>query len=209
MEDLTGKKFGRLTVVNYFGNKGKTKYYWNCVCDCGRKSIVQRGHLKNGKIKSCGCFHIDKITKHNKSRTKLYHVFQCMKDRCFNKKSLLYKYYGERGITICNKWLKNYELFQQWAYDNGYKSGLSIDRINNNGNYEPSNCRWANAKTQNNNLRSNRFITLNGKTKTLTQWAEIIGIKAMTLTKRIENGWDIEKALTVKVLNKQKRKEIA
>jgi len=200
MKDLTGKRFGNLTVIGFNSIKNKSNYYWNCKCDCGNTSVVQTGHLKNGSIKSCGCLRIKKITKHNESKTKLYHVFQCMKDRCFNTNSPLYKYYGNRGITICKEWLENYEAFKAWANANNYKEGLSIDRIDVNGNYEPSNCRWADAKTQNNNLRNNHILTFNGETLTLTQWAEKIGIKTGTLSRRINTGWTVEKALTTKTI---------
>jgi hypothetical protein len=123
-----------------------------------------------------------------------------MKDRCFNPKSSLYKNYGGRGITICKEWLENYQAFKNWAITNNYQEGLSIDRIDVNGNYEPSNCRWADAKTQNNNLRSNHLITFNNETHTLTQWAEIVGLNMGTLSQRIRKGWAVEKALTTKTI---------
>jgi len=206
MKDLTGKRFGNLVVTGFNGIRKNSLYYWNCKCDCGNTSIVQTGHLNNGNIKSCGCLRIKKITTHNESRTKLYHVWQNMKDRCFNAKSQLFILYGKRGITVCKEWLENYETFKAWAISNGYKEGLSIDRINVNGNYEPSNCRWADSKTQNNNLRSNHTLTYNGETKTLTQWAEFFGLKPVTLSRRIKKGWTVEKALTTEIIDRKSRR---
>lgn len=118
-----------------------------------------------------------------------------MKDRCYNLHNKRYSHYGARGITVCDEWRNDYAKFKQWAIDNGYSAGLSLDRINNDGNYCPNNCRWVNSVTQNNNFSRNHFVTYNGITLSISQWAKKTGIPRNTLDWRIAKGWDIGKAL--------------
>ena len=134
--------------------------------------------------------------KHLKCNTKLYFVYHKIKDRCYNPNEKGYKNYGGRGIAMCQEWQDDFMNFYNWAIENGYKEGLSIDRINNNGNYEPSNCRWATREIQNKNKRSNRYITFNGETKTLTDWSLSLGFSDDTVRRRLKDGWSIERALT-------------
>lgn len=136
---------------------------------------------------------------------RLNSIYQHMKDRCYNKRSDCYKNYGGRGISICEEWLKNKTNFYEWALNNGYKNDLTIDRINNNGNYEPSNCRWITRKLQNRNHRRNKIITYNNETYCITDWAIKIGLKPNTLIYRIKRGWTIERALNTKRINKNGR----
>lgn len=179
MKDLTGQRFGRLTVLR-FASKKNSNYYWLCKCDCGKETIVSKNHLSDGHTKSCGCFQREASknfhTIHNMARTKIYSVWNGIKDRCLNNKKKNYKYYGGRGIKVCEEWKNDFLSFYNWAINNGYKEGLTIDRINNEGNYEPNNCRWATHKEQANNTRRNRYITYKGKRQSLANWCRELNI---------------------------------
>lgn len=197
--DLTNQKFNRLTVLGKSDKKGE-KVMWKCQCDCGNIIYVATCNLRGNKFKSCGCLKNEKLiqrsTKHNKCHTRLYLIWKAMKQRCYNQNNKEYNCYGGRGITICDEWKNDFKSFYDWSIQNGYKENLFIDRINNDSNYEPSNCRWADRKTQNNNTRHNHLITYDGKTLTLSQWAELYNLSYGCLKSRIKNGWSIEKALT-------------
>lgn len=204
--DLTGQTFCRLTVVERAPNKGK-RTMWKCVCNCpnGEKTecIVSREHLRSGHTKSCGCLRDEVVTlrnlKHGKYNSRLHAIWSNMKRRCYNSKDQGYKDYGLRGITVCDEWRNNFQVFYDWAMLHGYRDDLTIERSDVDGNYSPENCRWATAKEQANNKRDNHFITYNGKTKTLSQWEDELGIKQATLRHRINNyNWSIERALTEK-----------
>lgn len=197
LKDMTGRKFGRLTVLRFSHMIGKHSY-WVCRCECGNSHTTRSDSLKSGAVKSCGCLNQEaKVIKHGLSRTKIYHVWAAMKNRCTNPNDRNYHHYGGRGIQICDDWLNNFETFYKWAISNGYREGLEIDRIDNEGNYEPGNCKWVSRKDQCNNRRVNRKITFNGKTQTITQWAKETGINENTLYARIVRfNWTLEKALT-------------
>jgi hypothetical protein len=156
--DLKDKIFGRLTVVG-FSHREKGKYLWLCKCDCGNEIVTRADGLKSGHAKSCGCFKYDRHGiknpnyKHGFKHTRLYNIWIAMHERCENPKADNFKYYGARGISICTEW-HDAATFLKWATENGYRDNLSIDRHpNNDGNYEPSNCRWATQKEQVNNSR--------------------------------------------------------
>jgi len=199
--DLTSKKYNRLLVLQRYEKEGK-KVYWLCKCDCGNEFIARGDNLKNGEIQSCGCLHRDVMrnikTSHNQSRTKLHYVWNTILQRCENPNDKKAKDYLGRGITVCPEW-HDYIKFAQWAKDNGYKEGLSIERINNDKGYSPENCKWATAIEQANNMRSNRRIEYNGETKTLAQWARLYNINYFTLRNRLERGWSFEHAITAGV----------
>lgn len=200
-DDLTGKKYGKLTVIKRAKNRGHNTY-WLCQCECGNFREAQASNLKMGTANSCGCDTREKIikatTKHNETKTRLYSVWSNMKQRCYNKKQIMYKYYGAKGIIVCDEWKNNYEAFRDWAFANGYGNNLTIDRINVNGNYEPSNCRWISNFEQQHNKSNNRFITYNYETHCISEWAHILEINVQTLVKRLDRGFTIEKALTKK-----------
>lgn len=201
LKDLTGKKFGSLTVVKFSHRKDK-HYYWNCICDCGTECIIDGDRLRRGETKSCGCYKRNMLTTHGKRHHRLYSIWCGMKRRCYLPQLKYYHRYGGRGIVVCNEWKDNFQAFYDWSMNNGYKEGLSIDRIDNDGNYEPTNCRWVNQKTQARNTERNTLITFNDATHCLSEWAEILGFKPSTLYGRLHNGWTIEKAFTTPVIER-------
>ena len=199
-QDLTGQRFGRLTVVeranDYISQNGHHTTQWLCKCACGNEIVVMANNLKR-VTKSCGCYKSEITTEknitHGVSDSRLYNIWCNIKQRCYNKNNNSYKDYGGRGIIICDEWL-DFEPFYEWAMDNGYNDDLTIDRVDNNGNYEPSNCRWVDIKTQSNNKRNNHYITYNGKTQTLAQWSDELNINYNKLWARIKYGWSIDRA---------------
>lgn len=158
--DLTGQKFGKLLVQERTGSNKNRDAMWKCLCDCGKETTVSSRYLRSGRIKSCGCLR-HKLTPadytvHGQRFTRLYRIWLGMKARCNIPSSTSFPYYGARGITVCPEWANSFEVFWKWAVANGYQDGLSIDRINVDGNYEPSNCRWATAKEQRHNRRDSK-----------------------------------------------------
>lgn len=195
--DITGQRYGKLVVLSRAENIGSL-VAWECVCDCGNKTIVTGNHLKNGHTKSCGCYRQsgEYVGTHRMTNTRLHRIWEAMKTRCNNENSHAYKYYGGRGITVCEEWEHSFENFYSWAVENGYMDGLSIDRIDNNKGYSPENCRWATNKEQANNRRQTRLITFNGETHSLKEWSEITGINYHTLISRLNNeNWETGEAL--------------
>ena len=199
MNDLTGRRFGRLTVIDYAGVHtapcGTKRKLWKCVCDCGVEKIVQENNLLNGSTKSCGCWKHEKIKEHNTrhggTSDRLYGIWKSMKRRCNSTHDSHYDSYGGKGVSVCKEWSDSYEAFKIWAHKNGYDEyaptgECSIDRINNDGDYEPSNCRWVNRITQSNNTSRNRYITLNGERLTIAEFARVMNISQFKARYRIE-----------------------
>ncbi len=196
---LEQQRFGKLLVVSKSGTDKRGCILWECLCDCGKTTIVNGAKLKNGHTRSCGCLARDgsKSATHRETGTRLYRIWQAMKNRCLNEKMPAYCYYGGRGIKVCDEWLHSFEAFRDWALANGYRDDLTIDRIDVNGNYEPANCRWTTQKEQNRNTRKNIIVEYAGERRTLKEWSEILGINYQTLHSRVcELGWSIEDALT-------------
>lgn len=187
--DLSGKKFGRWTVLQESGRNKHNHLLWLCQCACGKKVIVLGDSLRKGRSKSCGCFAAEQTTKrnykHGDSKERLYKIWWGIKMRTTNPKRKSYPNYGGRGIKLCDEWLNDYLAFRNWALSNGYSENLSIDRIDVNGNYEPLNCRWATDSEQANNQTSNNLITHNGQTMNITQWSKKTGIPRTTISARL------------------------
>ncbi len=208
---LVGERFGKLLVLSDSKRRYKKSggIVWKCLCDCGNITYVATNNLmaKKNKTVSCGCYQKEKRIKHNLTGTRIYKTFIGMKDRCYNKNSSAYKWYGARGIKICDEWLGDdgAKNFFDWAMANGYADNLEIYRINNDGDYEPSNCRWSNRQEQMNNTRNCHYVTIDGITHSITEWSRINGIKIGTIYARIKKGWSEIDAVS-KPLQVQKKK---
>lgn len=204
-ENLIGKTFNRLQVLELQDNKTVL-----CKCVCGTIKPILAYRLINGAIKSCGCLSRELASQRakernethglTKSHARLYAIWHSIKQRCLYEKNISYKNYGGRGITICDEWKNDFLSFYNWAIENGYdfnckRGKCTIDRIDNNGNYEPNNCRWVDIDTQAKNKRNNRYIEFNGETKTITQWAKIFGLSHTTIIDRLKAGYTFEKSI--------------
>lgn len=210
--DMIGKRFGRLVVIEQTDYVQPGRPRWLCRCDCGNEVAVGGLQLRHGDTKSCGCakkeralaLANDHIT-HGQSKSRLYRIWFNMKCRCHKVSAPDFPRYGGRGINVCDEWRNGFQPFYEWAMANGYQDDRSIDRIDNNGNYCPENCRWVNTKCQNNNTRRNHYVTFNGETLTIGQWSERCGINKNTLHSRLTKyGWSIERALTERVEENKK-----
>ena len=194
-----GERFGRLEVLYQIGAKKNGAKIYHCICDCGNTNDVVGAELRRGHVQSCGCLfkevQLKTVTKHGKSGISLHSVWSDMKRRCANENRKEYRNYGGRGITVCDEWKNDFQAFYDWAMSNGYHEGLSIDRINVNGNYEPSNCRWATKKMQDNNKRTSVFLEKDGEKHTVAEWADILGISPQTIYSRLKRGCPAEKVL--------------
>lgn len=200
-----GDRYGLLTIIKevegtYSGKSKSRRRTFLCRCDCGNSKNIALNSLRTGNTKSCGC--IKKITSpinataHGMRCSKIYSVWRGMKQRCYLKSNPSYKDYGGRGIRVCDLWLDDFQAFYDWAMENGYKEGLSIERINVNGDYEPDNCEWIPFSEQSLNKRNTRLITFNNKTLTLREWSEELNLSYGALERRLQVGWSVEKTLT-------------
>lgn len=198
---MIGKKFGRLTVTEECEERTKDhRKLYKCQCECGNVIVCQGKLLRNGHTKSCGCLSHEvsryRFRTHGKSETRLYTIFQGMKQRCFYNKNSHYKNYGERGIKICDEWLNDFMNFYNWAMSNGYKDNLTIDRIDVYGNYEPFNCRWVDVETQSNNKQNTIKLQYDKFNYSIAQWSKILNIPYQTLISRYYKGVDTVDLLT-------------
>lgn len=177
--DITGQRFGRLTVVEFHHRDAKSLSYWVCKCDCGNTVVKEMQEMKFGHAMSCGCLQrearIKTKTKHGLCHTRLFRIWSGIRNRCGNPNEPAFKHYGGRGVTVCDEWKDDFQAFYDWAMANGYSDELSIDRIDTNGNYEPNNCRWTDLKTQNNNRRCVRKYLIDGEMLSKADIAERYG----------------------------------
>lgn len=206
-KDLVGQRFGRLVAIEPIGRDKQGYVIWRCKCDCGNEKNATLKCLGRG-TSSCGCLsrevHDRMRTKHGKCHTRLYETYRSMLDRCNVPTAHEYENYGGRGIKVCDEWL-DFENFYEWAMANGYdenakRGQCTLDRIDVNGDYEPSNCRFVSMKMQQRNRRNNVLITYNGETHCMSEWAEIAGLKYVTFCHRIKAGWSMEDAMNKPLL---------
>lgn len=210
VRDLTGQKFGRLTAICAAGKLGKTgNMHWQVRCDCGVVITMCGSSLTAGASRSCGCLRREtaresgkKAKTHGMSKTRTYRIWSGMIQRCSNPKDASWQYYGARGVAVCERW----KTFANFLADMGEcPKDLTIDRIDSNEGYRPENCRWADILTQARNKSVTRFITHQGKTLCITEWAEHATVELYIFRSRINRGWDIERALTEPVNSQGRR----
>jgi len=198
-KDLTGKRFGMLTVIKRSIDRGNGKMpavKWECRCDCGRITTVYSAGLLDGRTTSCGCKRIKHgLCKGKEKGGRLYNTWASMRARCSNPNSAQWKNYGSRGIKVCAEW-NDYSVFREWALSHGYADNLTIDRIDVNGDYCPENCRFVDAKAQSNNKRCNHCVEYKGNIYTLSQLADYIGLPYSTVLSRVNHGWSIERVVS-------------
>lgn len=204
-EDLTGKRFNKLVVLERVENGKGDKSRWRCLCDCGNETIVSGNNLKAGGVKSCGCLRHAKHNTHHLSNTRLYRIWDAMKNRCYLKTHSAYLYYGGRGITVCDAWKDNFEAFYGWAINNGYSEDLTIDRIDNDSGYSPENCKWSTREEQVNNRKSCVLITYNGETKNLMQWCKLLNLPYKLIHQRMYlKNISFEEAISIPIKSRKK-----
>lgn len=197
--DLTGRKFGRVTVVSFHSTDRHNKARWNCQCECGRQCVIVGSLMTRGHTRSCGCF-LEECRRTNRrakihglSKSREYGIWVGMWRRCTDATRPEYGNYGGRGISVCESW-RDVAVFYE---DMGpCPKGHTLDRIDNDGNYCKENCRWASHKQQATNKRTNRWLTYLGKSYTLSQLARATGVKRVTIAARLKRGWSVERAVT-------------
>ena len=194
--DLSGRKYNKLLVIKYAYTKD-SQVYWNCLCDCGNETTVYRSDLVQNKTKSCGCLKkLGSRKTHGFSNSGLYNKWYGLVDRCTNQYIEAYKDYGGRGITVCDEWKNDFLQFYNWSMENGYKKGLQIDRIDNNGNYCPENCRFVTPEENCRNKRNNLLVEVDGVVYCFTEALEKFGkVSRTTAQYRIKKGIDPKIAL--------------
>lgn len=206
IKDLTGKRFGRWKVIRIAGRTSLQSVTFLCRCDCGKEKVIVGSSLRFGDSTSCGCYQKETVTKDGESHTYIHKSWRAMISRCINVNHQNYHNYGGRGIKVCKRWY----TFKNFKKDMGERpsSRHSIDRINNDGDYKPSNCRWATQKEQSNNRRNNKYITYKGQKKTLSQWAEKLGMTCSGIRYRLSQGWSAEDIIEKKKQNYKKKQNI-
>lgn len=202
--DLTGKTFGRWTVLYRDGTDKRGSVMWRCRCECGTEATVRGSSLTSGNSKSCGCYNHDSkvanATKHGQSQSRLYGIWEGMKSRCYDCNWHVYPYYGGRGITVCDEWRTSFQSFLEWANTHGYTDDLTIERVDVNGNYEPSNCIWIPKDQQMQNRRNVIKVQIGDETKSLSEWARIYGIPLSNVLSRVYCcHWDYVSAIITPV----------
>lgn len=212
-KEMKGQVFGRLTVKEEAGRNKQRQVLWLCECECGNVTIVSGVDLRREKAKSCGCMRkenlLKSITKHGKSRTRLYKVWAGIKGRCENKNNAEFYLYGERKIKMCEEWKDNFQNFYNWAITQGYnetaiKGECTIDRIDVDGDYTPENCRWITNELQQQNKRNNHLLTYKEKTMCIAEWEKIKGFKKGLIRNRLKLGWTITQAIETPIYGDKK-----
>lgn len=202
--DLVGRRYGRWTVLSFSHKKPAGEIMWNCRCECGKERPVKAASLESGRSTSCGCFHREQVSNHGMTGLPTFKSWESMKQRCLNPNATSHDRYGGRGITIHEAWINS---FDQFLADMGERpEGTTLDRIDPDGNYEPSNCRWAGLKTQQRNRNVTPTLTHDGVTRTFAEWSELTGVSSKILSWRIKNGWGAEKTLTTPALGRGGRR---
>lgn len=196
IKNMSGKRFGKLICLGLSSRApGSMGVFWRTACDCGKMLDVCGANMRRGNTKSCGCQREISVSKHGQYGKKVYHIWQGMRDRCSNHKATSWKYYGGKGVVVCDRW----NSFRNFYNDMGDPPfGTSIDRIDTAGNYTPKNCRWANSRLQSRNKRNNRHISHGGRSMILNDWATFTGLRNTTVHNRLKVGWSIKDALTIK-----------
>lgn len=204
--DLTGMKYNKLTVVKRAENSKNGQARWECVCDCGNTTIVVSNNLKNGAVKSCGCLKHLKKNTHHESKTKLYRMWTSMIYRCHNPKNQGYKYYGARGIRVCDEW-HDFLNFKKWVLETKNEPNLTLERIDVNKDYSPENCTWIPFSEQANNRRSCRYFEYNGEKHNLMEWCNKLNLNYKNVHNRIYKlNWSFEKAISTPIDIKKRSK---
>lgn len=202
--DLTGQRFGRLTVIRRVESRpNRHEARWECLCDCGNIHYAETYQLTHGVCKSCGCYRKEVTAElkksHGQAGTRIYGIYKGIHSRCYNKNFKAYPRYGGRGIKMCNEWRNDFQAFHDWAMTHGYRDDLTIDRIDNDGDYCPENCRWVSMKIQANNTRRNVIAEYNGEAHTAAEWEDLYGLKQGYVAGALRRGWSIEEILTGKI----------
>lgn len=205
-QNLTGQRFGRL-VVEGFSHAGNASY-WYCRCDCGKISVARGTSLRYGSTKTCGCGSKEQAARNAGAYAKgkrgpcwphtrtLRQLHRNMLRRCYDARDRRYCQYGGRGIAVCEQWRIDRDAFIDWVISQGWCSGATMDRINNDGNYEPDNVRFVGAIVQANNTSRNRFLEWDGKKMTVSDWARHLGVSSWALQHRVDRGWTVERIIT-------------
>lgn len=215
--DLSGLRFAHLTVLDRAGSDSNSQALWRCRCDCGNIVCVRSRDLRSLHSRSCGCLQIEKATEtiqayHSKkgfdghTQTLVYQAWRDMMRRCYDRNSTNFSNYGGRGITVCSVW-HDFYTFREWADKHGFKKGLQIDRIDNNGSYSPMNCRFTTRVENCNNKRNNHLVEFNGCTKTLAEWAVFLNLPYDVIRARLSRRWSIKRAFTEPIHIEKSRKQ--
>lgn len=201
MIDITGTEFGRLTVSSFAGKASNGHTLWKCICACGGTTTTSRSNLVSGKVVSCGCKRREQASQlnrtHGKSKTRLYRIYSNIISRTENTNVPCYPYYGGRGIRLCKAWRDSFEVFADWARQNGYNGQLTIDRIDNSLGYSPENCRWVSWQEQFNNRRNTLRLSYRGEIQTIRDLSELSGVPSKKIYGRLSDGWTVEEAIGV------------
>lgn len=199
-KNLIGLRYGKLIVKEKLDTDHHGEKRWLCVCDCGNEYVTTSNRLTSGQTTCCRDCMVKKIgdanRTHGRTPKKLFYAYVNMKTRCYNKNYFLYHRYGGRGISVCDEWKNSFENFREWALKNGWNESLSLDRIDNDGNYQPDNCKWSTVVEQSNNRRTNRMITYKGVTDTMANWSRNTGLPYYIIQRRLDLNWDVEKIFT-------------